>query len=102
MRAEVLIDLMTMLDECKADEAAKDEFRKMILSVGTVHSVGALEREERVRFARALLDAKEPRPIIRDRLKVRFQIGDSQAYRDIDKALQIVPKTAQKWDETAI
>lgn len=88
MRPDVLLHLMRLLDECNASCDAKSEFRSLIKQVGIAHGVGALEREARVRFARHLLDVREPRHIVRDRIMARFGVGDSQAYRDIDRALQ--------------
>jgi hypothetical protein len=93
MHAEVLKDLLATLGECEAEPAAIAEFRLMIETVVARHGIVIDHREERVRFARQLLDARTPRPEVRDRLMSRFGIGDSQAYRDIGTALQIVPKT---------
>lgn len=87
MRADVLLELVAMVNDCKADESAKAEFRDLILSVGAANGVGALDRVARVEFARRLLGLREPRPIIRDRLMVAFNISERQAYRVIEEAL---------------
>ena len=47
------------------------------------------EGEQRVHFARHLLRQGEPRPVIRSRLQMRFKVGRTQAYRDIERALQL-------------
>ncbi|MDO8310363.1 MAG: hypothetical protein Q7T25_00340 [Sideroxyarcus sp.] len=87
MRAEVLKDLLAKLEECNASPEAKAEFRKMVLSVGTMHSVGSFEQVQRVDFARRLLGTGEPRAIVRTRLMSHFEVSESQAYRDIAAAL---------------
>jgi hypothetical protein len=95
MRDEVLKDLLAKLEECTtADANARAEFRRMIEAVRARHGIGRPARDERTQFARQLLDARTPRPEVRDRLMARFQVGESQAYRDIADALQIVPKTS--------
>ena len=93
MHADVLNDLLTKLDECSTGPEAIAEFRRMIESVGARHGLMVPLQEQRVEFARHLLDERCPRPAVRDRLMCRFSIGESQAYRDIQAALQIVPKT---------
>ena len=85
MNAATYIDILREVDKLSKDEAAKSEFRRLLESA-------IPEREQRVLFARHLLDIGEERPIIARRLMARFSIGESQAYRDIDKALQISPK----------
>jgi hypothetical protein len=102
MRAEMLKELMAKVDECAADPAAKAEFKRLIQNVGAAHNVKALELDARVLFARKLLDMKVPRAAIRDRLMASYGIKESQAYRDIDSALQVVPKSPEKWDADAV
>jgi len=91
MRADVLVDLLAKLDDCAAEPDAIAEFRRIIKSVGARHGLLKPIQAQRVGFARQLLDARRPRTEIRDRLMRRFSIGESQAYRDIQAALQIVP-----------
>lgn len=101
MRAEAFQDLLARLDSIELASIAqkdKDEFRRLICQVGAAHGVGQLDRDERVRAARQMLDSGIPRSAVRDRLMSRFGIGDSQAYRDITAALQIVPKAVRFWD----
>jgi hypothetical protein len=98
MRAEVLKDLLVKLDECDAAPDAVAEFRRLIEIVGARHGVSVTGRTDRIEFARQLLDTGAPRAEVRDRLMARFDIKESQAYRDIHGALQIVPKTAGFWD----
>ena len=93
MRTEVLNDLRAALEECTAGPEAIAEFRRMIDVVGARHGLAVPVQDQRVEFARQLLGQRLPRADIRDRLMRRFSIGESQAYRDIHAALQIVPKT---------
>jgi hypothetical protein len=95
MRTEVLTDLLAKLEECDAGEDAKAEFRKLIQAAGAAHGVDAGGGDERIMFARHLLDLMVPRATIRDRLMSRFTISRAQSYRDISAALKIV---SQKWD----
>lgn len=92
MRAEVLNDLRAELEKCTAGPEAIAEFRQMIEVVGARHGLTVPLQDQRVEFARQLLSQRCSRPDIRDRLMHRFLIGESQAYRDIHAALQIVPK----------
>lgn len=48
----------------------------------------------RLEFARHLLDMRESRQVIRDRLMARFGISTRSAQRDIAAALQMRQKTA--------
>lgn len=102
MRAEVLRDLLADLDLCRADASAVDEFRRMIEAVGMAHGVNLVGRDVRIGFARQLLDARAPRTEIRDRLMARYDIRESQAYRDIGDALQMVPRNASNWDSSQV
>lgn len=88
--------LLQELELCTQPEAAKAEFRALILQkLGDVLT----EREQRVQFARHLLALKTPRSVIRERLQNRFSIERTQAYRDIDQALQTVPSN---WDGNTV
>jgi hypothetical protein len=94
MRAEVLKDLLAKLDECDAAAEAIAEFRLMIEAVGIAHGVNLVGGASRIEFARQLLNAGARRAEVRGRLMARYGIRESQAYRDISEALQIVPKTS--------
>jgi len=92
MRADVLSDLLAKLNECAAAPDAIAEFRRMIETVGASHGLSMPLQAQRIDFARQLFDGRRPRTEVRDRLIARFSIGESQAYRDIQAALKIVPK----------
>ena len=98
---EVMRSLMERKDV--SDEVKRvmlDTIRKIARESGDT----SLEQGERIEFARRLLEMREPRPVIRDRLKARFQIKKSQAYRDIEEALKLAQKQpflGAKQEETA-
>ena len=96
MRSDVFRDLLAglnALDLASVTQHDKDEFRQLIYQVGAAHGICQLARDERVITARRLLDDGLARAVVRNRLMARFHIGDSQAYRDIAAALNIVPNT---------
>lgn len=82
---KLLADLAGM----NAPEEAKRQFEDLIRRSAALDGVASLERQERVQFARHLLDLKESRPVIRDRIMARYEVGRSQAYQVIDQALQL-------------
>jgi len=92
MHADAFKDLLASLDESTAAPEVVAEFRRIVETVGARHGLVAPLQGQRIEFARTLLDGRRPRAEIRDRLMHRFSIGESQAYRDIASALQIVPK----------
>ena len=77
-----LLDELARLDQ---PEDAKPAFRELI--VAQMEATLTVP-EQRVRFARHLLDQKAPRHLISERLKARFGIEHAQSHRDISKALQ--------------
>lgn len=70
-------------------EEAKRQFEELIRRRAALDGVTSLDRQERVQFARRLLDIREPRATIRDRVMARYEVGRSQAYQVIDQALQL-------------
>lgn len=99
MRADTFRELMDKVQGIEADDITKRAFMELIRATAVANGVTSLERDERVEFARHLLqDIRESRSTVRDRLMAAFGITESTAYRDIDKALQIVPKPEQIWD----
>jgi hypothetical protein len=93
MRGDVLADVLAKLDECDAPPEAIAQFRQIVEAAGARHGLLVPLQTQRVDFARQLLRERRPRAEIRDRLMCRFSIGESQAYRDIGVALQIVPNS---------
>lgn len=70
-------------------EGAKRQFEEFIRQSAADDGITSLDRSERVKFARHLLDQKEPRATISKRLQVKYGIGRSQAYQVISDALQL-------------
>lgn len=62
-----------------------DVVREVAMDQGVLIS----EQEDRVGFAIALLDARENRTIIRDRIISRYRVCPRTAQRDIEAALQL-------------
>jgi|GEM_PF-3239218 len=71
--------------------------REVCLAAG----ITVVNRQERVLFARRLLDDGEPRPIVRDRLMARFGIRRASAYNAIDDALNLSKKREKIWTSEA-
>lgn len=91
MRASVYQQLMEDLERIDAPADAKRLFAVLIRRHAEQNGVAAsIVRQERVEFARKLLDQREERHVISQRLQDAYGIGRSQAYEDIGKALQIV------------
>lgn len=73
-------------------DEVKQTMRELILQTARQNGVASLEQTERVEFARSLLNQREQRAVIRGRLMARFEISKSQAYRDMEAALQLSQK----------
>lgn len=84
--ADAILMLIADLEHSTQPEDAKAAFKQMLLQ-----KLDGLqtEGEQRVHFVRHLLRQGAPRSVIRDRLQVRFKVGRTQAYRDIEQALQL-------------
>ncbi len=74
------------------NEALKEVCREVIRQAAKEQGVAGLESSERVQFARHLLDMKESRPVIRDRIKASFHVSSRTAYRVIHEALRLCQK----------
>lgn len=84
--------LLDGLAALTAPEEVKRQFEELIRMGAARSGVALPERAERVRFARRLFDVGTTRLAIRERLMVKFDVSESQAYRDIGDALAISPK----------
>jgi hypothetical protein len=84
--ADAILMIIADLEHSPQPETAKAAFKQLLLQ-----KLDGLqtEGEQRVHFARRLLDQGMPRSMIRDRLQVRFKVKRTQAYRDIEQALQL-------------
>lgn len=82
-------NLLAGLARMAVPEEIKRQFEELIRRRAALEGVTSLDRQERVQFARHLLDLQEPRPVICQRVMTRYEIGRSQAYKVIDQALQL-------------
>lgn len=83
---DALLMIIADLDHSTQPESSKAAFKALLLQkLENLQTEG----EQRVHFARHLLRQGAPRTVIRDRLQVRFKVGRTQAYRDIEQALQL-------------
>lgn len=71
--------LQAVISDLGLNEGQKAKFLAFVRGAGIV--------DERVTYALHLLEAKTPRPAIRDRLMVRYEISREQAYRLIREAI---------------
>jgi len=82
-------NLLADLAGMAVPEEAKRQFEELIKRRAALDGVTSFDRQERVQFARRLLDLREPRDVIRDRVMSRYEVGRSQAYQVINQALQL-------------
>ena len=87
MRKAAYQNLLDALAGLSAPEEVKRQFEDLIRRSAALNGVASLDRAERVKFARRLLDQKEPRAAISRRLQAKYGIGRSQAYQVISDAL---------------
>lgn len=103
MRASAYRRLMEDLEAIDAPSTSKDLFAALIRCHAAQNgSAAPFDRQERVMLARKLLDQRNTRSIISERLQRTYGISRTQAYEDISKALQTVRKTYQKPDEEEV
>jgi hypothetical protein len=89
MSPAFIMDLVAKLDSIEADDTVKKLIRRHLYEVGAMHGVRQLRQIERVDFALHLLSLNVSVPTIRDRLMATFAVAESQAYRDVQKALNV-------------
>lgn len=94
MRKGTYERMLDGLASLSVPEGARRQFEELIRQSAARDGVASLGCAERVKFARCLLDQKESRAMISKRLMARYDIRESQAYRDISAALAIVPKNS--------
>lgn len=82
---QLLEDLATIA----APEETKRQFEELIRRSALLDGVTSLGRPERVKYARHLLEIREPRSVISRRLMARYKIGRTQSYQVISDALQL-------------
>lgn len=98
-KADVLAELRAKLSAMDAADEQKAALSALLDQLEPPRSASERRQAERVAFARHLLDASEARPIIRDRLMARYEIGPAQSYRIIGEALQVPGKAVSQLAE---
>jgi hypothetical protein len=91
LQSEVILQIIAEVDRIDAHDHAKHSLKRFINETCLAAGITVVDRTERVRFARRLLDEGELRPVIRNRLMKRFGIKRASAYKVIDAALSKNP-----------
>ena len=94
----VLLMVLAEIDQLDCHPHERHRFKKFVHSKCLAAGITVVDKKERVEFARRLLDEGEPRPVIRDRLIVRFGIKRASAYNALEAAL-LSKKAANILDE---
>jgi hypothetical protein len=68
-------------------QLSEREARELLMMLGQASVLRDFERELAIRYAVSLLESKNSRSVIRDRLCVRYQVSRRTAYRIIENAL---------------
>ncbi len=89
MSPQFIADLVAELALIDADDSIKKQIRNRLYKVGSMHGVRPLRQMERLDFALHLLGLAVSVSTIRDRLMATFGVAESQAYRDVQKALNL-------------
>ena len=89
MRAAVIREILGELDELTGDEETKRRAKEVVRRIASAEGIMAAEHADRVGFAIALLDAREDRTVIRDRIAARYEVSKSTARRVISAALSL-------------
>ena len=99
--AVALLKILAEVDRMDAHPHAKHHLKTAINEHCLAAGIKIVDRSERVQFARRLLDDGEPRPIIRDRLMIRFGIEKTMAYDAIGRALKLSKSAPKYWTNEA-
>lgn len=91
MRKSTWVQLMAGLSDIPVSEEAKRQFEELIRATAALDGVADLEDSPamRVRHARHLLDMREARTVICQRLMTKYGIGRTLAYATISEALKL-------------
>src|SRR5450830_314328 len=85
----IIMQIIAAVDDIDAHDHAKHSLKKFISDTCLAAGITIVDRQERIQFARRLLDDGGPRPVIRERLMLRFGIRRASAYNAIGKALKL-------------
>lgn len=83
---ELLAELRTIPVDDRTREALVGLLREFVGQRVRI-SAGPIRQQERVRMAQRLLEAREPRPAIRERLVAAYRVSRATADRDIVQAI---------------
>jgi hypothetical protein len=91
MRKSTWLQLMDGLSGIEASEEALSQFEQLIRTTAAMDGISDLDAAPaaRVKFARHLLDMRESRTVICQRMMTKYSIGRSQAYDAISQALKL-------------
>jgi len=97
----VILQIIAAVDDIDAHDHAKYSLKKFINETCMAAGITIVDRQERVHYARRMLDAGEPRPVIRERLMSRFGIKRASAYTAIGAALKLSKCPEKSWTNEA-
>lgn len=83
------LELLSRLARLEGSDEHKRVFEDLVREVAAERGIYDFGPYDRVQFARHLLNVERDRTIIRDRICARFSVSRSQAYSDIDAALNL-------------
>lgn len=94
MRKSTWLQLMNGLSDIPVSDEARRQFEQLIRDTAALDGVPDLDdsTEMRVKHARHLLDMREARTVICQRLMTKYGIGRSLAYNTITEALNLSKK----------
>lgn len=85
--AAMVVEIVQRLDQLDIEEIVKRKVKEIIQDIAINEGIGALDRLERVAFARRLLDLGVSRPTARMRVMAAYNVSASTADRVIAKAI---------------
>jgi|SRR5450830_778606 len=91
-QSAVILQIIAEVDNLDAHPHAKHTLKKFIADTCLAAGITIVDRQERIKVARRMLDDGEPRAVIRERLMRRFSIGRASAYNAIVEALNTSKK----------
>lgn len=100
-QAAAILEIMAEVERIDAAPHTRYALKKFINDTCLAAGIKIVDRKERIHFARRLLDDGEPRPVIRERLMVRFGIKRASAYSAIGAALKLSNRRPKFWMDEA-
>jgi len=81
------------IESLEVDDQVRRRFRQLFKDACLAHGVTGVDRDDRVFYARKLIDARISRATARERLMARFEISRRQSYRILNEALKLCQKS---------